>query len=178
LPLAIAIVSLLVPIPITTTPLPSEIATVHHYTVDDQKPLEMYGKWLQYAATIQPTRTTQKVNGGPGLPPHASKRSPSVVQAKSNPTYFYTGGNSFLSCVKQRESGGNYTVVNSVGAAGAYQFLTSTWQNAAREIGITQYATANAAPPNIQDQVAQHVLATQGQAPWACTKQSGCHHPC
>jgi cell wall-associated NlpC family hydrolase len=60
--------------------------------------------------------------------------------------------------IKQHESGGDYKAYNAGGgAAGAYQFIQSTWSNAARAAGYGQYAgmRASQAPPAVQDAVAQ-----------------------
>ena len=79
-----------------------------------------------------------------------------------------SGGN-VLDCIKHRESRGQYGVVNSSsGAAGAYQFMPSTWNNTARSAGRTDLVgvnPANASPAD-QDAMAQHLLATQGLGPW------------
>ena len=69
---------------------------------------------------------------------------------------------SFQSCVLSRESGGNYSAVNSSsGAGGAYQFLPSTWAS----LGMPG-SPQNASPAQ-QDQAFQQLYAQQGSAPWA-----------
>ena len=79
------------------------------------------------------------------------------------------GGGNVLECIKHRESRGQYGVVNSSsGAAGAYQFMPSTWNTTARSAGRTDLVgvnPANASPAD-QDAMAQHLLATQGLGPW------------
>ncbi len=75
-----------------------------------------------------------------------------------------------LATIRQRESGGDYTVARygSQGAAGAYQYILSTWQAWARRAGFPQYANgpASAAPKVVQDAVAaanvQDILAGSG----------------
>jgi hypothetical protein len=89
--------------------------------------------------------------------------SSSPVSSDSNP-----GG--FLSCVRQRESGGDYGVYNSggSGAAGAYQFLPGTWNSIAASSGRSDLVgvdPAQAAPAD-QDAMAQALYAQQGAAPW------------
>jgi transglycosylase-like protein len=85
-----------------------------------------------------------------------------------------SGGGDFLSCVRHRESRGQYNAVNgSSGAAGAYQFMPTTWNNAAREAGRNDLVGVNpaAASPADQDAMAQYVYSTQGARPWG----GGCH---
>ncbi|HEY7135792.1 MAG TPA: transglycosylase family protein [Acidimicrobiia bacterium] len=80
-----------------------------------------------------------------------------------------SGGGDFLSCVRHRESRGQYNVVNrSSGAAGAYQFMPTTWNNAAREAGRNDLVGVNpaAASPSDQDAMARYVYSTQGARPW------------
>lgn len=52
----------------------------------------------------------------------------------------------YLWALKMQESGGDYTVVNSIGAAGAYQYMPSTWAN------YKGYSSAHLAPPAVQDE--------------------------
>lgn len=68
----------------------------------------------------------------------------------------------FMAAEKQQESGGDYTVNNSIGASGAYQMLQSTWATYAKEAGFGQYAggPASAAPPDVQDAVAKHAFTS------------------
>jgi hypothetical protein len=100
--------------------------------------------------------------------PVATARTPqrsasSSVSSNSNP-----GG--FLSCVRNRESGGNYGVYNSggSGAAGAYQFMPGTWNSTAASAGrgdLVGVDPAQASPAD-QDAMAQALYAQQGSAPW------------
>ena len=83
----------------------------------------------------------------------------SSVSSNSNP-----GG--FLSCVRNRESGGNYGIYNSggSGAAGAYQFLPGTWNSIAASIGrgdLVGVDPAQAAPAD-QDAMAAGALRAAG----------------
>lgn len=64
---------------------------------------------------------------------------------------------------RQVESGGNYSIVNPrTGAAGAYQFLMSTWQYALQLAGyrnsVYYLAPADTAPPAIQDDAAAQLM--------------------
>lgn len=93
----------------------------------------------------------------------APQRASSAVSYNSNP-------GDFLSCVRNRESGGNYGVYNSggSGAAGAYQFMPGTWNSIAASTGrgdLVGLDPAQAAPGD-QDAMAQALYAQQGAAPW------------
>ena len=97
---------------------------------------------------------------GPGGGSPASRAS---VSSNSDP-------GDFLSCVRSRESGGNYGVYNQggSGAAGAYQFLPGTWNSIAASAGrpdLVGVDPAQAAPAD-QDAMAQALYAQQGAAPW------------
>lgn len=80
----------------------------------------------------------------------------------------------FLTCVRQRESGGNYRVDSPGGQYhGAYQFLQSTWDATARHIGAFDRVgmDPHTASPTMQDDFAWALYQWQGKAPWA---GSGC----
>ena len=100
-----------------------------------------------------------------------------VYEAPAAPTY---GGDpfaglsgsdrDFLACIRNRESGGDYTVVNpSSGAGGAYQFLINTWNNTAANAGRSDLigTSPQYASPYDQDLLAAHLLQWQGRAPWS-----------
>jgi peptidoglycan hydrolase CwlO-like protein len=75
----------------------------------------------------------------------------------------------FLSCVRARESGGNYSAVNPAGPyLGAYQFLQATWNGAAAHAGRMELVgvPANTATPFDQDEVAWSLYQWQGAGPW------------
>ena len=54
----------------------------------------------------------------------------------------------FLWALREQESGHDYTVVNPIGAAGAYQYMPGTWAN------YKGYSSAHLAPPPVQDEKA------------------------
>lgn len=75
----------------------------------------------------------------------------------------------FLTCVRKRESGGNYAAVNSAGPyLGAYQFLQATWNVSASHAGLNSLVgvPANTATPYDQDEVAWALYQWQGAKPW------------
>lgn len=78
-------------------------------------------------------------------------------------------GNSFLACVRQRESNGNYGVINPRGPwYGAYQFSASTWNVTAQHAGrmdLVGVIPSNASPSD-QDAMANHLYQWQGSGPW------------
>ncbi len=93
----------------------------------------------------------------------ASQRVQSSVSSNTNP-------GDFLSCVRNRESGGNYGIYNSggSGAAGAYQFLPGTWNSIAASAGRGDLVGVDPAQasPGDQDAMAQALYGQQGAAPW------------
>ena len=97
-----------------------------------------------------------------GLPAPASTRASAVSSS--------SGGGDFLSCVRNRESGGNYGVYNSggSGAAGAYQFMPGTWNSIAASVGRSDLVGVDPAQasPADQDAMAAALYAQQGSAPW------------
>src|SRR6478735_16797 len=75
----------------------------------------------------------------------------------------------FLTCVRARESGGNYGAVNQSGPyLGAYQFLQSTWNVTASHAGRSDLVgvPANVASAYDQDEMAWALYQWQGKGPW------------
>ncbi len=106
---------------------------------------------------------------------NASLSSPSAPSTPAPPAYGGTGGthphhdDPFLTCVRARESGGNYAIVSSSGQyLGAYQFLQSTWNAAAANYGRSDLVgvPANHATPYDQDDVAWRLYSAVGNGPW------------
>jgi hypothetical protein len=84
----------------------------------------------------------------------------------------------FLAAIRQQESGGNYKVVNSIGALGAYQVMTSnlpSWSQAA--LGHSVSVSEFLGHPEEQDAVARYELGpvfnTHGAAGAAAWWYSG-----
>ena len=100
----------------------------------------------------------------------ASTQAPAATQAPKTSTTSTSGSgvNSHLQLIKQRESGGDYTAVNpSSGAAGAYQFLPSTWNAVAQQVDPSYVGVNPAqAPAAVQDKFAQHLYNTGGAGHW------------
>ena len=116
---------------------------------------------------------------GPAAAATTTTAAPDPTSTPSAPTpppsYTGTPGTNphhddpFLSCVRARESGGNYSVVNPAGPyLGAYQFLQATWNGAASHDGRSDLVgvPANTASPYDQDEVAWSLYQWQGTAPW------------
>jgi peptidoglycan hydrolase CwlO-like protein len=128
------------------------------------------------AQSADPNATTAA-----GAVPAADVPSPTTttVAAPPAPTppsgYSGTSGVSshhddpFLSCVRQRESGGNYGAVNPAGPyLGAYQFLQATWNVTAAHAGRSDLVgvPANVASAFDQDEMAWTLYQWQGPGPW------------
>jgi hypothetical protein len=122
-----------------------------------------------------PTPTTETTAPPTTAPPTTT--APPAKQPAPKPPPGYVGkqgtnpkhDDPFLSCVRARESGGNYSVVNPAGPyLGAYQFLQATWNGAANHAGRTDLVgvPANLATPYDQDEVAWALYQWQGAGPW------------
>lgn len=100
----------------------------------------------------------------------ASSEAPAATEAPKTTQTSTSGSgvNSHLQLIKQRESGGDYSVVNpSSGAAGAYQFLPSTWDAVAQQVDPSYVGVNPAqAPAAVQDKFAQHLYDTAGPSQW------------
>jgi hypothetical protein len=134
------------------------------------------------AAAAQAAATPSTVptpSESPSSSTNAPTTTPTTVPAPSAPppppSYSGTPGVSphhddpFLRCVRQRESGGNYSVVNPAGPyLGAYQFLQSTWNVTASHAGRSDLVgvPANVASAYDQDEMAWALYQWQGKGPW------------
>ncbi len=100
----------------------------------------------------------------------AAQARPTVLrQSASAPSGDGENGD-FLSCVKQRESHGDYTVHNTQGsgASGAYQFMPGTWNSTADSAGRSDLVGIDpaSASPADQDAMAVELYAQRGAGPW------------
>jgi hypothetical protein len=106
----------------------------------------------------------------------SSRRSAPIAAVHATPTPPPTSGgggsvsiSGFLACVRQRESRGNYSVVNPAGPwYGAYQFLASTWNVTAQHAGrldLVGVIPSHASPAD-QDAMAVALYQWQGAGPW------------
>ncbi len=119
--------------------------------------------------------TTTAPSGGAAAPTTTTTTAPPPAAPAPPPDYSGTPGSSphhddpFLRCVRQRESSGNYGVVNSAGPyLGAYQFLQATWNVTASHAGRSDLVgvPANIASPYDQDEMAWTLYQWQGAGPW------------
>lgn len=86
--------------------------------------------------TTAPPQPKAQATGGVR---HTQRRSTAAPVTRAN-----TGD--FASCVRQHESGGNYSTNTGNGYHGAYQMTNSHWG------GYGGYSSADQAPPEVQDQ--------------------------
>jgi hypothetical protein len=121
---------------------------------------------LAAAAATAAAAPAAATSGTGRAAPAAPAASPNYTPAPGqNPHH----NDPFLTCVRGRESGGNYSVVNPAGPyLGAYQFLQSTWDSTANHAGRTSLigVPANQASPNDQDDIAWDLYQWQGGGPW------------
>lgn len=114
-------------------------------------------------AAPPPTTTTTTMPAQPLLQAPASP-PPSAPSVGTAPAL-----NSFLQCVLQAESGGNYSVVSPNGQyMGAFQFSQSTWNQAAQLAGMPYLVgvAPNTASVAQQNALAVALYNADGQSPW------------
>lgn len=130
------------------------------------------------AATPEPPATTIVAQSVPlvdragDAPPREDGAAPGMSAEGSSPAHSLSDVGGFLACVRQHESRGDYTVHEATGAsdaAGAYQFLTTTWNSTARYAGRDDLVGVNPADasPADQDAMAAALYEWQGPSPWA-----------
>ena len=110
----------------------------------------------------------------PSPSPGVAATAPTVNKPVAPPSYTGTSGTNehhddpFLTCLRRRESGGNYSVVSGAGYLGAYQFGQSTWNVTASHAGRAELVgvPANVASPYDQDAMAWALYQWQGEGPW------------
>ncbi|MET0628022.1 MAG: transglycosylase family protein [Acidimicrobiia bacterium] len=128
------------------------------------------------AAAAPATSTDTTAAPAPAASPTTTPTTtPPVAVPAPPPDYSGTPGthphhdDPFLTCVRQRESGGNYSAVNRSGPyLGAYQFLQATWNATANHAHRTELVgvAANTATPYDQDDMAWTLYQWQGAGPW------------
>jgi peptidoglycan hydrolase CwlO-like protein len=113
-----------------------------------------------------PTTAAPSTTGAPATVPAAPVAPPDYSGTPGSSSHH---DDPFLSCVRQRESSGNYGAVNPSGPyLGAYQFLQSTWNVTAAHAGRGDLVgvPANLASPADQDEMAWTLYQWQGAGPW------------
>ena len=137
------------------------------------KDIQDYVHHLQYADLLVRTQYDDAVAAttvGDYLASLAAAEAAAQPRRASGAVYSSSNPGSFLDCVRQRESGGNYSIYNSggSGAAGAYQFMPGTWNSIAASSGRSDLVGVDPAQasPADQDAMAQALYAQQGAAPW------------
>ena len=95
---------------------------------------------------------------------------PPTTAAPAPPPPIVSGSDAaLLACVRSRESGGNYAIVDGSGNyMGAYQYSQSTWDGIASRAGRPDLVGVrpNTASPADQDAIAYATLAISGRSPW------------
>lgn len=126
--------------------------------------------------TVAPTTTAARPSAPAATtrstPPTTVARrvTPTTVAPPPPPPPIISGSDTaFLACVRARESGGDYRIVDRSGNyMGAYQFAQSTWDNVASRAGRGDLVGVrpNLASPADQDAIALATLALAGRSPW------------
>lgn len=155
---------------------PSEASTTTSTTaapVPDTAPVTTEAPSTTVKAPVSTTTTAPKKVAAAPAAPKATTTTTAAPQvalpappAGPVPT---TSEAAFLACVRQRESHGDYTVVDPSGTyMGAYQIYQGGWDAVARSMGRTDLVGVrpNTASPADQDAVALQMLRMYGRSPW------------
>jgi len=140
----------------TTTEAPATTTTI------DMAAVYVFAAMLATTTTEAPTTTRAP------SPPSTAPR-PVPVTTAPHPVQSGGGLPAFLVCVRQRESGGNYSINTGNGYYGAFQFSLSTWNNTAAHAGrgdLVGVLPSNVASGD-QDAMAISLYSWQGRQPWA-----------
>jgi hypothetical protein len=116
--------------------------------------------------TTTAPKSAPRATAAPAPAPAPVAPSAAPVANGSGPT---ASEAAFLACVRQRESGGNYSVVSSNGLwFGAYQMTRQTWDSTARRAGRHDLVGVppNQASPGDQDWLALVLYRWLGKSPW------------
>jgi hypothetical protein len=133
---------------------------------------EQRAAFALYIATPEQREAFVKMFQAPPPPPPQPSAPRVSAPARPAATTNRGGGannGSFLNCVRNRESRGQYSAVNgSSGAAGAYQFMPGTARATAMHAGRPDLANrpVTSWSPADQDAMAAHLYSWQGAAPW------------
>jgi peptidoglycan hydrolase CwlO-like protein len=125
-----------------------------------------------------PTSTTETTVGAtpsPSTSTTTTTANPPMAVAAAPTDGSTPALNSFLQCVLQAESSGNYGAISPSGEyMGAFQFSQSTWNEAAQLAGMPQLIgmAPNTATPAEQDALAIALYNADGESPWydPCTE--------
>ena len=129
----------------------------------------------RHRSTASSTSTSPSARGSNGASTTTPPDAPSASNPSAPPPPPPAGNgvsahhnDPFLVCTRQRESGGDYTVISADGYYGAYQFLPSTWDAIASHAGRLDLVGVlpNRASEYDQDEMAWALLQWQGKAPW------------
>lgn len=123
----------------------------------------------QAAVLAPPPAPSPEPEPEPEPEPAPIRRSDPTPEPVAETTAPEPSTGDFFSCIRQRESGGNYGIVSSNGLYhGAYQFLQSTWDSTAASVGRDDLVGVDpaAASPADQDAMAAALYAQQGSRPW------------
>jgi peptidoglycan hydrolase CwlO-like protein len=119
--------------------------------------------------TVTSTTSAPVAQTAAPAPPPPPPAEPASPPYQATPGVHPHHDDPFLSCVRQRESGGNYQIVSSDGLYyGAYQFLQTSWNSTANHAGRPELIGV---PPNQasvydQDDMAWDLYQWQGMGPW------------